>query len=75
MFETCQREQERERKRHVTWAAIAAAPVLLVGAGGGFYWDMMRPVDRASARTAMLSCVKWTVICASEIERTAQLVA
>jgi hypothetical protein len=38
-----QREQERGRKRQRTWAAIAAALVLLIGGSGGFYWDMMRP--------------------------------
>jgi hypothetical protein len=38
-----QRDQEREHKRHVTWAAIAAALVLLVGGMGGLYWDMIRP--------------------------------
>jgi len=38
-----QRDQEREHKRHVTWTAIAAALVLLVGGMGGLYWDMIRP--------------------------------
>jgi len=38
-----QREQQRERKRHLTWMALAAAFILLIGGGGGIYWDVTRP--------------------------------
>jgi MTH538 TIR-like domain (DUF1863)/PDZ domain len=38
-----QREHERERKRHLTWMAVAAALVLLIGGGGGIYWNTARP--------------------------------
>jgi hypothetical protein len=38
-----QREHQRERKRRLTWAAIAAGIVLLVGAGGGAYWNIVKP--------------------------------
>ena len=38
-----QREHGRERKQRFTWAAIAAALLLLLGGGTGFYWDMTRP--------------------------------
>jgi YD repeat-containing protein len=38
-----QREHQRERKRHLTWMAIAAALVLVIGGSGGFYWNLIRP--------------------------------
>ena len=38
-----QREQQRERKKRLTWAGVAAAFVLLIAGGGAGYWDMTRP--------------------------------
>ncbi len=38
-----QREHERERKRHLTWMAIAAALVLVIGGSGALYWNLVRP--------------------------------
>jgi hypothetical protein len=38
-----QREQQRERKRRLTWVGLAATVVLLIAGGGAGYWDMMRP--------------------------------
>jgi len=38
-----QREHERERKQHLTWAAIAAALALTIGGAAGFYWNLTRP--------------------------------
>jgi len=38
-----QREHEREHRRHLTWAAVAAALFVLIGGSGGFYWNITRP--------------------------------
>jgi hypothetical protein len=38
-----QREQQRERKRHLTWAAVAATFILLIGGSGGLYWMITQP--------------------------------
>jgi hypothetical protein len=37
-----QRERERRRKRRLTWAALAAALLVLIGGVGGVGWDMTR---------------------------------
>src|SRR5215813_6631962 len=37
-----QREHECDRKKKLTWASFAAALILLIGAGGAVYWQMMR---------------------------------
>src|SRR5262249_42210769 len=38
-----QRDLQRERKRKLTWAALAAVLALLIGGGGLAYWEIMRP--------------------------------
>jgi hypothetical protein len=38
-----QREHEREHKRHLLWASIAAALVLAIGVGAALYWNEVRP--------------------------------
>ena len=38
-----QREHERERKRKLTWASLAAGLILLIGGGCFGYWEVVRP--------------------------------
>jgi hypothetical protein len=38
-----QRDHERDRRQRLTWAALAAALVLLIGGGAAGYWAVMRP--------------------------------